>query len=133
MARRTRRAPKGGLKPRKKKKNPWSLKKQQKKSGLFVSYLYEVEKLLPGSTGAEKKEWVKDRIDDLINLPPFAEEISDFFIEVGVEIAYAATQAAKRQYVPKEDYIKIESKYNALRDQYADLYARWQEAVGETP
>jgi hypothetical protein len=125
---------------------PWMLSKQKKKAGLFIRFVIEVEKALPGATGRQKKQWVKRKIDDLINLPPIAEQISDFFIEVGTEIAYAAVQASKLKIVEPSDYDKVkaelkkakakirrvESKLKKRESEYADLYSQWENLKGTT-
>lgn len=111
------------------RKVPWGLQKQQRKAGLFIKFVLEVEKALPGATGAEKKAWVKQKLDSLINLPPIAEEISDFIINVGTEIAYAGVQAAKTaddmvvlERSEYEELLKLKDAYADLHKQYTDLY-----------
>ncbi len=70
-------------------------KKIKRKSGVVVQLILDAEEALPGSTGPEKKAWVIDKLDRLFNLPPIAEEISDFIINLSVEIAYAGVQKLK--------------------------------------
>ena len=114
----------------------WGIQKQKKKAGLFVKFVIEVENALPGATGKEKKRWVKQKLDDLIDLPPIAEEISDLVIAIGTEIAYAAVQSAKASddivVLEKEEYegllksmASTNELYKRLRNDYATLYTEW--------
>jgi len=119
----------------KQKPNPWGLRKQKSKAGLFIKFVLEVEKLLPGASGPEKKQWVVARIDDLIKLPPIAEEISDFIIAIGAEIAYASVQATKSKFevISKEELAALKSNIDGLiganeklKADYRNLYAQWR-------
>jgi len=116
---------------------PWGLAKQQRKAGLFIKFVMLVEEQLPGATGVEKKRWVKKKLDQLINLPPIAEQISDLVIEVGVEIAYAGVQAAKvgSEYtvILKTDleaatlaHSELVADHESLKESYRSLYAQWE-------
>ena len=116
---------------------PWDLSKQKKKAGLIAKMILAAEDALPGGTGAEKKRWVKDKIDSLIQLPPPFEAISDFFIEVGTEIAYAGVQQIRaNQSLVVLDRAKYEEHledYKKLKANYRDLYKRWSEQAQATP
>jgi hypothetical protein len=99
------------------------LKKQVRNAGLFIKFILQVEEALPGATGKEKKQWVRRKLDDLIVLPPIAEEISDIIIAIGTEIGYAGVRAIEQN----EKLMVIErAEYDKMKADYADLYARWE-------
>ena len=62
---------------------------------------------------------MKRTLDNLIVLPPIAEQISDLVIEIGTEIAYAGVQAALKDFGdPEELSAKV-----ATANQFAEKYA----------
>ena len=116
-----------------KPRNPWNVSKQRKKAGLFIKFVLAVEEELPGASGNEKKEWVKRQLDNLINLPPIAEQISDFIINIGVEVAYAGVQAMKAnddlKVLSIEEYEKLVKDSATLvkrNAEYRTLYLAWR-------
>ena len=94
---------------------PMALRKEKKKASLALQFVREVESALPGATGAEKKAWVKLQIDNIVQLPPIAEEISDFIISLTVECVYAGVQAAKKQGTYNDDLADAKKEIKSLK------------------
>ena len=95
--------------------NPWGKRKERKRATLALQFINEVEAALPGATGAEKKAWVKRKLDDIFALPPIAEEISDFIISLTVECAYAGVMAAKKRGDYADDLAAAKKEIKSLK------------------
>ena len=91
------------------------LHKEKKKASLALQFVREVEDVLPGASGKEKKAWVKLQIDNIVQLPPIAEEISDFIISLVVECVYAGVQAAKKQGSYNDDLADAKKEIKSLK------------------
>jgi|6_EtaG_2_1085325.scaffolds.fasta_scaffold05028_11 hypothetical protein len=98
---------------------------QRKRSRLFVKWILEAEKQIPGASGREKKAWVKQRLDDLIQLPPVAEQISDFIISIGVEMAYAGIRTAELD-TSCSNCAGVEAELKKLNTKYKSLNTRYK-------
>lgn len=100
---------------------PMGRTKERKKATLALQFIREVEEALPGANGDQKKAWVKKQIDNLIQLPPIAEEISDFIISLTVEAAYAGVQAAKKRGEYSDDLADAKKQIKTLKGQVTRL------------
>lgn len=100
---------------------PMSLHKERRKASLALQFIREVENEIPGASGRDKKRWVKRQIDDLIRLPPIAEEISDFIISLTVECVYAGVQAAKKRGDYSDELADAKKQIRSLKSQITKL------------
>tara|TARA_R100001244_G_scaffold78883_1_gene62213 strand:+ start:703 stop:1089 length:387 start_codon:yes stop_codon:yes gene_type:complete len=106
---------------------PLGKRNERQSAGSFVKWILEAERQIPGASGTEKKAWVKAKLDSIIMLPPIAEEISDFIISLGVELAYAGMRSAELDISCsncdklEDELKKCSSKYKGLQTRYKKL------------